>query len=94
MSLSVDDDFLVAIAQQALVAYATHQLDVCRTALQNWQAEAALVVGTGDSRVQHELAFYTTQVERWQGHLERLRTESNGAASVPALMSLDLSLSG
>jgi len=24
--------------------------------LQNWQAEAALVVGTGDSRVQHELA--------------------------------------
>ena len=56
MSLSADDDFLVAIAQQALVAYATHQLDVCRAALQNWQAEAALVVGTGDSRVQHELA--------------------------------------
>ena len=84
MSLSADDDFLVAIAQQALVAYATHQLDVCRTALQNWQAEAALVVSTGDSRVQHELAFYTTQVERWQGYLERLRTESTGATPVPA----------
>ena len=94
MSLSADDDFLVAIVQQALVAYATHQLDVCRAALQNWQAEAALVVSTGDSRVQHELAFYTTQVERWQGHLERLRTGSNGAAPVPALMSLDLSPSG
>ena len=94
MSLSADDDFLAAIVQQALVAYATHQLDVCRAALQNWQAEAALVVSTGDSRVQHELAIYTTQVERWQGHLERLRTESHGAASVPALMSLDLSPSG
>jgi len=94
MSLSADDDFLVAIVQQALVAYATHQLDVCRAALQNWQAEAALVVSTGDSRVHHELAFYTTQVERWQGYLERLRTESHGAASVPALMSLDLSPSG
>ena len=57
MSLSADDDFLVAIVQQALVAYATHQLGVCRTALQNWQAEAALVVGTGDSRVQQSLPF-------------------------------------
>ena len=93
MSLSADDDFLVAIVQQALIAYATHQLGVCRAALQNWQAEAALVVSTGDSRVQHELAFYTTQVERWQGYLERLQTESHGAASVPELMSLDLSLS-
>ena len=94
MSLPADDDFLVAIAQQALVAYAAHQLDVCRAALQNWQAEAALVVGTGDSRVQHELTYYTTQIERWQGYLERLRTESNGVASVPALMALDISLGG
>jgi hypothetical protein len=61
----------------------------------SWQAEAALVAGTGDnSRVRHELAYYTTQVERWQGYLERLRTQSNGVASVPALMSLDLSPSG
>ena len=90
MSLSADDEFLVAIAQQALVAYATHQLGVCRTALQNWQAEAALVVGTDDSRVQHELVYDITQVERYQRYLERLRTESNGAVSVPALMSLDL----
>jgi hypothetical protein len=76
MSLSADAGFLVAIAQQALLAYATHQLGVYRTALQSWQAEAALVVGTGDnSRVRHELAYYTTQVERWQGYLERLRTE-------------------
>ena len=53
MSLSADDDFLIAIAQQALVAYATHQLGVCRTALQSWQAEAALEVGANDnSRVQ------------------------------------------
>ena len=95
MSLSADDDFLVAIAQQALVAYATHQLGVCRTALQRCQAQAALEVGAGDnSRVRHELAYYTTQVERWQGYLGRLRTESNGVASVPALMSLDRSLNG
>jgi hypothetical protein len=94
MSLTADDDFLVAIAQQALAAYATHQLGVCRTALQSWQAEAALVVGTGDSRVRHELAYYTIQVDRWQGYLERLGTESNGGAPVPALMSLDISPSG
>src|SRR6266852_1751167 len=82
MSLSADDDFLVVIAQQALVAYATHQLGVCRIALQSWQAEAALEVGAADnSRVWHELAYYMTQVERWQGYLERLRTESNGVAS-------------
>jgi hypothetical protein len=94
MSLSADDDFLVAIAQQALAAYATHQLDVCRAALQSWQTEAALVVATGDSRVQHELAYYTIQVDRWQDYLERLRTESHGVASVLALMSLDISPSG
>lgn len=75
MSLTTDDDFLVAIAEQALVAYATYQLGVCRIALQSWQAESALVVDTGNnSRVLHELAYYTTQVERWQGYLERLRT--------------------
>jgi hypothetical protein len=50
--------------------------------------------GTGDSRVRHELVYYTTQVERWQGYLERLQTESNGVAPVPALMSLDISPSG
>ena len=94
MSLSADDDFLAAIAQQALVAYAMYQLGVCQAALQSWQSEAALVVATGDSRVRHELAYYTTQVERWQGYLERLRTESNGVAPVPALMSLDISPSG
>jgi hypothetical protein len=94
MSLTRDDNFLVTIAQQALVAYATHQLGVCRTALQSWQAEAALVVGTGDSRVRHELAYYTTQVERWQDYLERLGTESNRGVPVPALMSLDISPSG
>ena len=95
MSLSADDDFLVAIAQQALVAYATHQLGVCRTALQSWQAEAALEVGANDnSRVQHELAYYTTQVKRWQDYLERLRPASNGVVSVPALMSLDIFPSG
>jgi hypothetical protein len=95
MSLSADDDFLVAIAHQALVAYATHQLGVCRTALQSWQAEAALGLEASDNpRAQHELAYYTTQVERWQGYMERLRTESNGVASVPALMSLDISPSG
>jgi hypothetical protein len=83
MSLSADDDFLIAIAQQALVSYATHQLVVCRTALQSWQAEAALVVDTGDnSRVRHELAYYTTQVERWQGYLERLQAASKGIAFV------------
>ena len=95
MSLSADDDFLVAIAHQALVAYATHQLGVCRTALQSWQAEAALEVGANDnSRARHELAYYTTQVERWQGYLERLQTASSGVASVPALMSLDISPRG
>jgi len=94
MSLSADDDFLVAIVQQALVAYATHQLGVYRAALQSWQVEATLVGGTGDSRVRHELAYYTTQVERWQGYLEHLRTEFYGGTSVPALMSLDISLSG
>ena len=70
-----DDDFLVAIVQQALVAYATHQLDVCRAALQNWQAEAALVVSTGDLRVHHELACYTPRSSAGKATWSRLRTE-------------------
>jgi hypothetical protein len=61
---------------------------VCRAALQSWQAEAALVVGSGDSHVRHELAYYTTQVEHWQGYLEHLQVASIGAASVPVLIRL------
>jgi len=54
MSLAADDEFLGTIAQQ---------LDACRTALQNWQAEAAFEVGARENpRVRHELAYYTTQV--------------------------------
>jgi hypothetical protein len=94
MRLSADD-FLVAIAHQALVAYATHQLGVYRTALQSWQAAGALEIGASDNpRARYELAYYATQVERWQGYLEHLQTASNGVASVPALMSLDISPSG
>jgi hypothetical protein len=73
MSLAADDEFLGAIAQQARLAYATQLLDACRTALQNWQAEAAFEVGARENpRVQHELAYYTTQVERWQEYLRCL----------------------
>ena len=94
MSLYADDDFLGAIAQQARVAYATQQLDACRDALQNWQAEAALGVGASDNpRVLHELAYYTAQIEHWQDYLGRLGICSNPIGSAPAFRMPDVARS-
>lgn len=85
MGLYANDDFLGAIAQQARVAYATQQLNACRDALRSWQAEAALGVGARDNpRVQHELAYYTAQVERWQDYLARLGIYPHAIVSAPA----------
>ena len=91
MSLSVDDDFLDAIAHQARVAYAMQQLHACRTALQRWQANAGGEVGAGDpTHVEHELMYYTQQVERWQDYLSRLREGPNVLGSAQALRVQDV----
>jgi hypothetical protein len=90
MSLAADDEFLGAIAQQARVAYATQQLDACRTALQSWQAEAAFEVGAPDDpRVRHELAYYTSQVERWQEYLRCLGQGLHQVGAAQELIRLD-----
>jgi hypothetical protein len=85
MSLSADDDFLGATAQQARVAYATQQLNVCRNALQGCQADVGREVDAGEPRVQHELLYYTEQVARWQDYLVYLEKGTNAVESVQAL---------
>jgi hypothetical protein len=91
MSLSVDDDFLDAIAHQARVAYATQQLHACRTTLQRWQANAGGEMSAGDStRGQHELAYYAQQVERWQNYLRHLGEGLNVLGSAQALRVLNV----
>jgi hypothetical protein len=91
MSLSVDDDFLDAIAHQARVVYATQQLHACRTTLLHWQASADGEVGAGDpTRVRHELIYYAQQVERWQNYLRHLGEGLNVRGSAQALRVLDI----
>jgi hypothetical protein len=85
MSLYADDDFLHTIAHQAQVGYGTQRLNVCWDALQHWQARAALDIDAAhDKRVEHEVTYYTQQVERWQGYLARLGEESHVVGSARA----------
>jgi len=89
MSLSADDDFLDVVAHQARVTYATQQLNICRTALQRWQAHPADEVGAYDhARVQHELVYYTQQVNRWLDYLASLGQMPYVRWSTSALMVL------
>jgi hypothetical protein len=95
MSLYADDDFLHTIAHQAQVGYATQRLNICRDALHHWQKRAALDIDAAyDKRVEHEVTYYTQQIERWQAYLERLGEESNVVISAGALMELNVSQIG
>jgi K+-transporting ATPase c subunit len=73
MSLSANDEFLGAIAQQAQVAYASQQLHVLQDMLQDLLTHSGAGLDIGVSpRAQHELVYYTQQIERWQEYMERL----------------------
>ena len=77
VSLSANDEFLDTIAQQARVAYASQQLQVLQDMIQRWQTQTVWELGAADRpRVQHELVYYTQQMQRWQEYLERLATAS------------------
>lgn len=91
MSLYADDDFLHTIAHQAQVGYGTQRLNVCWDALQQWQTHATLgTYAAHDTRVAHEVAYYTQQVERWQDYLARLGEEAQVAGSARALVELNI----
>ena len=73
MSLSASDAFLDAIAQQAQVTYASQQLHVLQDMFQDLLTHSGAELDAGVSpRAQHELVYYTQQIERWQGCMERL----------------------
>jgi hypothetical protein len=73
MSLSASDEFLDAIAQQAQVTYASQQLHVLQDMLQDLLTYSGAEPDAGVSpRAQHELGYYTQQIERWQEYMERL----------------------
>jgi hypothetical protein len=73
MSLSASDEFLDAIAQQAQVTYASQQLHVLQDMLQDLLKHSGAELDADVSRrAQHELVYYTLQIERWQEYLERL----------------------
>lgn len=75
MSLATNDEFLDAIAHQARFAYASQQLHVLHGVLQGLLTHSGAELGAGVSQgAQHELVYYTQQIERWQEYLGRLGT--------------------
>jgi len=71
--MPIDEALLDAIAGQAQVAYAEAQLAACQVALRLWQQCAEQPASEfSQARIQHELAYYTHQVIRWQHYLARL----------------------
>ncbi len=69
----VDEVLLDAIASQARFAYAMTQLAACQAALQLWRHRADQWTDEySAARINHEVAYYTQQVTRWQGYLAEL----------------------
>ena len=68
--LSANDSFLDLIAHQAQIAYASQQLQVLQDVLQGLlKHSGADLAASVNPRLQHELAYYTQQVERWRDYL-------------------------
>jgi hypothetical protein len=88
MSLSASDEFLDAIAQQAQAAYASQQLHVMQDMLQDLLTHSGAELDAGVSPcAQHELVYYTQQIERWQEYMQRL-VGLNTPAKYPVILGL------
>jgi len=74
--IPAEEQLLDAIAGQARMAYAAAQLAACQVALDLWQQRAEQRSSELSlERVQHELAYYTQQMARWQQYILELAPE-------------------